>query len=349
VRVGMQLQYASGFKETVANLLDYERAGLDIVFVPEAYSFDGVSQLGFLAAKTSHVQIASGILNTYSRTPTLLGMTAAGLDYVSDGRFCLGLGASGPQVIEGFHGIAYGKPLARTREVVEICRQVWRREPVEHDGNDFHIPLTPEHGGSGLGKALKLINHPLRDRIPMFLAALGPKNIALAAELFEGWEPLFYYPEGAEVAFGAALESGLALRDPSLGPLEVFADTHMAITTDDTVREKALQRVRAHLALYIGGMGAKGKNFYNDLAVRYGFADAAAEVQELYLAGHKQEAQAALPEALVTGVSLIGDETFVQDRLTAFARSGVTTVNVVALKDTHDERVADVELVKSLI
>src|SRR5690349_20554391 len=168
MRIGMFLSYAGGFAETVAELADYEKAGLDIVFVPEAYSFDAVSQLGFIAARTERLHIASGILQIYTRTPTLTAMTAAGLDFVSDGRFTLGIGASGPQVIEGFHGVRYDAPLGRTREIVEICRQVWRRERVVHEGRYYRIPL-PADEGTGLGKPLKLINRPVRERIPVML------------------------------------------------------------------------------------------------------------------------------------------------------------------------------------
>src|SRR5712692_9077020 len=207
MRIGMSLNYAGGFAETVVELADYEKAGLDIVFVPEAYSYDAVSQLGFIAARTERVQIASGILQIYTRTPTLTAMTAAGLDYVSDGRFSLGIGASGPQVIEGFHGVPYDEPLARTREIIEICRKVWRRERLVHDGAKYRIPL-PDDLGTGLGKPLKLINHPVRDRIPIMIAAIGPKNVALAAELAEGWQPIFYIPEKAASVWGSSLAAG---------------------------------------------------------------------------------------------------------------------------------------------
>ena len=177
MRLGMIMDYSGGFAESVDLLLDYEQAGLELVAVAEAYSFDAVSQLGFIAAR-SKVEIMSGILPIFSRTPTLTAMTAAGLDFVSGGRFTLGLGASGPQVIEGFHGVKYDAPLGRTREIVEVCRQVWRREAVQHRGGRYTIPLTAEDGGTGLGKPLKLINHPVRDRIPISVAALGPANIA---------------------------------------------------------------------------------------------------------------------------------------------------------------------------
>jgi F420-dependent oxidoreductase-like protein len=348
MRVGMPMSYSGGFAETVAQIAEYEAAGLDVLFVPEAYSFDSVSQLGYLAARTSRLQIASGILNVYSRTPSLLAMTAAGLDYVSDGRFILGLGASGPQVVEGFHGMPYTAPLGRTREVVEVCRSVWRREAVQHQGKYIHVPLTPEHGGSGLGKPLKLINHPVRSRVPMLLAALGPKNVALAAELFEAWEPIFYYPEGSSAAFGDALAEGKAKRDASLGDLQVFADCRALVTDDPDEEARGLQAVREHLALYIGGMGARGKNFYNDLAVRYGFEAEAVTVQDLFLDGKKGEAAAALPDELVRGVSLVGPRSHVAERLAAFAEAGVTTVTAAPVGDDHASRLATISALVEL-
>ena len=222
MRIGMLLGYSGGFAEAVEEITEHERAGLDIVWVPEAYSFDAVSQLGFLAARTSRVEIAAGVLQIYTRTPSLTAMTAAGLDFVSGGRFTLGLGASNPQVVEGFHGVRYDAPLARTREIVEICRQVWRRERVEHDGRHYRIPL-PADEGTGLGKPLKLINRPVRERIPIALAALGPRNVALAAEIAESWLPILYVPERAGVLWAGPLARGRALRDPALGPLDVVA------------------------------------------------------------------------------------------------------------------------------
>jgi F420-dependent oxidoreductase-like protein len=349
MRIGMPIPYSgSGFVDTVEELADYERVGLDAVFVPEAYTFDSVSQLGYLAAKTTTLQIASGILNVYSRTPTLLAMTAAGLDFVSGGRFILGIGASGPQVVEGFHGVPYSAPLARTRETVEICRKVWRRERLVHDGEHFHVPLGPEHGGSGLGRPLKIINHPVRARIPMVLAALGPKNVALAAELFEGWEPIFFYPEGAQDAFGEALRDGNSRRDPELGPLEVNVDTQVLISDEPAEQEAALAQARAHLALYVGGMGVKGKNFYNELACRYGFEEAAGEVQDLFLGGKKEEAAAALPDKLVRGVALVGSSGEVAERVAAFRAAGATAINATPLAATHQQRVDDVAELKEL-
>jgi F420-dependent oxidoreductase-like protein len=343
MRVGMSLNYAGGFAETIAELADYEKAGLDIVFVPEAYSFDAVSQLGYIAATTERVQIASGILQIYSRTPALTAMTAAGLDYVSGGRFTLGLGASGPQVIEGWHGVPYDAPVGRTREIIEICRMVWRRERLEYHGRHYDVPLRA--GGTGLGKPLKLINHPVRDRIPVVLAALGPKNVALAAELAEGWEPIFYVPEEAAAVWGDALATGRARRNPSLGTLDVIANVPLAIGDDVTgLRELA----RPLFALYIGGMGARGKNFYNDLAVRYGYEKEAKAIQDAYLEGRKEEAAALVPAALLEHTSLIGPEPYVRERLAVLRNAGVTTLNVTPLAPDHRGRVALIERIRDL-
>ncbi|MFI7442106.1 LLM class F420-dependent oxidoreductase [Nonomuraea indica] len=344
MRIGMALNYSGGFKETVAELADYEKAGLDIIFVAEAYSFDAVSQMGYIAARTERLEIASGILPIYSRTPTLLAMTAAGMDYVSGGRFTLGLGASGPQVIEGFHGVPYTAPLGRTREVIEICRKVWRREKVEYQGRHYTLPLPPDQG-TGLGKPLKLINHPVRPRIPVVVAAIGPKNVELAAELAEGWEPIFYMPEKAADVWGASLAAGKAKRDPELGELDVIAQASLAVGDDVA---GLLEMGRPIAALYIGGMGAKGKNFYNDLARRYGYEKEAERIQELYLDGKKDEAAALVPHELLEKMSLIGSEGFVRDRVLAMKESGVTTLNVAPLGRTHEERVRLIELIKDI-
>src|SRR5882757_6675877 len=308
----MTLNYSGGFTETVAAVADYERAGLQILFVPEAYSFDAVSQLGFIAARTERLELASGILQLYTRTPSLTAMTAAGLDYVSGGRFTLGIGASGPQVIEGFHGVPYTAPLGHTRELVEICRQVWR----------------PEGQGTGLGKPLKLINHPVRSDIPIVIASIGPKNVELTAEIGNGWQPLFYLPERAADVWGDALAAGKAKRAPELGELDVAPQIPIAMGEDLGGLRDA---VRPLLALYVGGTGARGKNFYNDLACRYGFEAAAKTVQDLYLDGKKDEAAAALPDELLDGIGLIGPEGRIKERLAALAAAGVTTLNMTPL------------------
>lgn len=344
MRIGMGLNYSGGFAETAAEVADLEKAGLDIVFVPEAYSFDAVSQLGYLAAKTSRVELASGILQLFTRTPTLTAMTAAGLDFVSDGRFVLGIGASGPQVIEGFHGVPYNAPLGRTREIVDICRQVWRREKVEHQGKHYQIPLPAERG-TGLGKPLKIINKPVRERIPIIIASLGPKNVEMTAEIAEGWQPLFYYPEKAAEVWGESIAKGKAKRDPALGDLQIYAQTPLAIGDDV---DHMLDWVRPMVALYVGGMGAKGKNFYNDLAIRYGYAKEAETIQELYLAGKKEEAAAAVPTELLRSISLIGSEGFVRERVAAFAEAGVTTLNVTPFAADTAGRVRLIEQLRQI-
>jgi F420-dependent oxidoreductase-like protein len=344
VRIGIQASYSGGFRQTAAEIRELESAGLDLATVAEVYTFDAVSQLGYLAAVTDRVELMSGIFPIYSRTPALTAMTAAGLDFVSDGRFTLGLGASGPQVIEGWHGLPYDAPLQRTREVVEICRQVWRRERLVHEGPKYTIPL-PADQGTGLGKPLKLINTPVRDRIPVMLAALGPKNVELAAEIAEAWEPIFFMPEKAHSVWGDSLAAGKARRDPALGELQIVVGVSVAIGDDV---DPMLEQVRPQLALYIGGMGARGKNFYNDLARRYGYEDEARTIQDLYLDGRKDEAAAAVPEELVRAISLVGPESYVAERVAAFREAGVTTLMLQPLDDSPEGRRRTVETMASL-
>ena len=335
MRTGIFLSYASGFREAADQVVELEKCGVDIALVAEAYSYDAISQLGYLAAKTSTMELGSGVVPIYSRTPTLLAMTAAGVDYVSDGRFRLGIGTSGPQVSEGWHGVRFDAPLGRTREVVEICRQVWRRENLEFDGKHYQLPL-PHDRGTGLGKSLHLINHPVRERIPITIAALGPKNVELTAEIAEGWQPVFFYPEKADLAWGESLRAGFAKRDPELGPMDVMVSASLAIGDDV---EERLAWAKPQLALYIGGMGARGKNFYHNLATRYGFGDVADHIQDLYLAGKKTEAIAAVPDELVRNVSLVGPKGFVKERLAAYADAGVTTMLVHPLSGDERESV----------
>ncbi|GAA2862053.1 LLM class F420-dependent oxidoreductase [Pseudonocardia halophobica] len=344
MRIGIQFEHSGDFAAAVDRLVEFEKAGVDSVSVPEAYSFDAVSQLGYLAARTTSAELSSGILQLYARTPALTAATAAGLDMVSGGRFALGVGASGPQVVEGFHGVPYDAPLGRTRELVEICRQVWRREPLVHEGTHFRIPL-PADRGTGLGKPLKLIDHPVRPRIPITIAAIGPRNVALAAEVAEGWEPIFFHPERAERAWGAALAEGRSKRDPRLGPLQIAVWAPLAVT-DDPGPVRDLHR--PVLARYIGGMGSRGRNFYNDLAARFGYEDAAREIQDLFLNGRRDAATAAVPDDLVDAVSLIGSAGHLAERIAALAAAGVTTVRVKPMARGHRARLADVEVLRGL-
>ncbi|HVT75625.1 MAG TPA: LLM class F420-dependent oxidoreductase [Acidimicrobiales bacterium] len=325
MKISTQVNYAGDVVAAADQVAQLESAGIDTVWVAEAYSFDAVSLMGYLAAKTSTVNIGSGILNIYSRTPSCLGQTAAGLDAVSNGRAILGLGASGPQVVEGFHGIPYDKPLARTREIIEICRMMWRREPVEHKGI-YNLPL-PEGQGTGLGKALKLINHPVRSHIPIYVAAIGEKNVTMTAEIADGWLPIFFMPDKAHLVWGDALKAGKAKRDPSLPELDVVAGGMLAI--GDGV-EGLRDFMRPALALYIGGMGARGKNFYNELACRYGFEKEAKEIQDLYLDGKKQEAAAAVPAEMLESMTLVGPEGYIKEKIAAFKEAGVTNLQVTA-------------------
>ncbi len=324
----MQLGAALGWNgdpdQLAARARQLEDAGIDYLWCGEAYSADAVSTMGFLAGATARARIGSSILPIYSRTPTLLAMTAVGVDRLSRGRFILGLGASGPQVVEGFHGVAYDAPLQRTREIIEICRAVWRGERVVHDGARYQLPL-PADRGTGLGKPLRLLDHIEREHIPIFVASLGPKNVEMTAEVADGWLPLHFWPERAKELWGPPLDAGRAKRDPSLSPLSVVAGGSLAIGRDlEGLRDKS----RGMLAFYFGGMGARGKNFYNDLLRRYGYEREAKEIQDLYLDGHKKEAAALVPQPLVDATSLVGDECFVRDRIAAYADAGVTVLNV---------------------
>lgn len=318
---------------------DLESAGIDYFWTGEAYTADAVSTMGFLAAVTERAQIGTSILPIYTRTPTLIAMTAVGVDKLSGGRCVLGLGASGPQVIEGFHGVPYDAPIQRTREIIDICRTVWRRDRLVHDGANYHIPL-PEGQGTGLGKPLKIIDQPVRDRIPVYVASLGPKNVEMSVEIAEGWIPLHFWPERANDVWGDAIAAGMAKRDPALGPLEIVAGGTLAIGDGlEEMRELA----RPALTMYFGGMGARGKNFYNDLLRRYGFEAEATLIQDAYLDGRKKEAAAAVPQAIIDGTSLVGPEGWVRERIAAFREAGVTVLNVTV---SGRRGLADIERVR---
>lgn len=347
MQISMPLSYAGGFRDAVALVAELENAGLDHIWVAEAYGFDGPSLMGYLAARTDRVQIAAGIIPIYTRTPTLIAMTAAGLDALSDGRFQLGLGASGPQVIEGFHGVSYTQPVGRTREIIEICRKVWaRKKPLVHEGRNYSMPL-PSGEGTGLGKPLKIIAHPVRDRIPIWVAALGEKNVEMAAQVADGWLPILFEPEQARTVWGRALDAGTAARDPSLGPLQISAGGLLAIGDGDDVaaiREFA----RPYTALYIGGMGAKGRNFYNNLVRRYGYEREAEEIQNLYLDGKKDEAAALVPDQLLERMNLCGPENYIAERIAAFKEAGVTHLQVIPIPTGDQKPTELIEKVKEL-
>lgn len=347
MKLSMGINYSGGFKEAVGRVVELEKAGLDVVWIAEAYSFDAVSQIGYLAAKTERVEIATGILNVFSRTPTLMAMTAAGCDYVSDGRFILGLGASGPQVIEGFHGVPYEKPMQRIKEYIEVCRMTWRRDKVDYQGQAVQIPL-PEGQGTGLGKSLKLINHPVRENIPIWWASLMGMSVAATAELANGWLPIFFDPDKFQTVWGEDLKRGLAKRDPALGPLEISAGGMVAI--DESLTGEAQQKIldfsRPHVALYVGGMGARDKNFYNTICKKYGYEKEAVEIQDLYLDGKKDEAAAKVPAEMLMNTNLVGPKSFVKERLAAFKEAGVT---ILSVNPVGPDAVKTIETLRELI
>ena len=329
MKLGMSINYVGDFAKSVDQVVDMEAAGLDVVWVAEAYSIDAVSQLGYLAAKTSRVEIGSGILNVYSRSASAMAQTAAGLDMVSDGRFILGLGASGPQVIEGFHGIPYEKPKARIEEYIDVVRMTLRREKVVYDGKTVTVPL-PEGEGTGLGKPLKLINHPVRSEIPIWWASLMPLSVKATARSADGWLPVFFVPDEFQRVWGDDLKAGTAKRDASLGRLEIGAGATVAIG-EEYVGEQAdavFDLARPATALYWGGMGARDKNFYNTIARKYGYEAEAIEIQDLYLDGKKDEAAAAVPRDFLERSSLVGPPSLVRERLGVWKEAGVSVLNV---------------------
>lgn len=347
VKLSMMISYSGDFHSDVARVQQLEAAGLDLVWVPEAYSFDSVSLMGYLAAKTSTIEIGAGILNTYSRTATCIAQTAAGLDYVSGGRFVLGLGASGPQVIEGFHGVPYEKPMARIRDYINICRMVWRRERVVYDGPAVQVPL-PEGQGTGLGKPLKLINHPVRSEIPIFWASLMGLSVTATAQYADGWLPIFFDPEKFHTVWGDELKKGTAERDPALGQLQISAGGLVAIG-DEFAGDNAtrvLDMARPNVALYVGGMGARDKNFYNTICQKYGYVDEAIAIQDLYLSGKKEEAAAKVPAEMLANTNLVGSAGQVKERLAAYQEAGVTHLSVTPV---GNDPVKTVEQLRQLL
>jgi F420-dependent oxidoreductase-like protein len=318
VKLGLSLGYAppgTNPAELFPLVQEAERLGFDSVWVAEAWGTDAVSVLGWLAAKTERIKLGSAIMQIPGRTPANTAMTAATLDLLSGGRFLLGLGTSGPQVVEGWHGQPWGKPLGKTREYVEIVRAALRRDVVEHQGEHYGIPYDGP-GATGLGKPLKLMLRPLRAEIPIYLAALGPKNVALAAEIADGWLPIFVAPERFAEAFGPSLANA----PPDF---EIAATASVFVGDDVPALHDAL---RPYVALYVGGMGAKGRNFYNSLVRRYGWEEEAERIQELYLAGKQREAIAAVPDELVDAVSLVGPKERIAERLEAWRETPVTTL-----------------------
>jgi len=347
MKLSMMISYSGDFHADVQKVVELEKAGLDVVWVPEAYSFDAVSQMAYLAAKTDRIEIGSGIVNVFSRTATCMAQTAAGLDMVSKGRFILGLGASGPQVIEGFHGVPYDKPMPRIRDYINVCRMTWRREKVVYDGPTVKIPL-PEGEGTGLGKPLKIINHPVREHIPIFWASLMGQSVKNTAQFADGWLPIFFDPEKFHTVWGDDLKAGTVDRDPEPGQLQISAGGMVAIGEDlvGEARSRILDFSRPMVALYVGGMGARDKNFYNTICQKYGYVDEAIEIQDLYLDGKKDEAAAAVPADMLERTNLVGPEGYVRERVAAYKEAGVTHLSVNAV---GADAVRTIEQLRTLI
>jgi F420-dependent oxidoreductase-like protein len=327
VQIAITLANEPSFPDSASRVAELEKAGLDFVWVAENSGFDAPSHLGYLAANTDRVQIGSGIMPIYTRTPSLIAMTAAGVDHVSGGRFHLGLGAGGLRIIEGWHGVSFESYLGRTREIVAICRQAWAREsPLIHDGRHYQLPLPPGRG-AGLGQPRQMIDPPVRSRIPIWLAAIGEQSVALTAEIADGWFPLLVIPEKVKDVWGASLAAGQGKRDPSLGPLQMTAGGILAIGEGDEVLQ--LRDVaRPTAALFIGGMGPKGRNHYNSLVRQYGYEAEAELVQDLYLSGQIDQAAAAIPAEFLELTSLVGPASWIAERLAAYEEAGVTQIQV---------------------
>lgn len=346
MKISTSLGHLSDNQHLIREVPEWERAGLDALMVPESYRLDAVSLMGYLAATTKRLEIGSGILSIYSRTPALLAMTAAGVDSLTQGRAFLGLGASGPQVIESFHGVPYDAPLTRTREIIEICRTIWRHEPLDFHGKKFHAPMPEGAGTTPSGRPLKLMTKPLRDDIPVLIASLTPKSVEMTAEIADGWLPILFSPKHVSKVWGASLASGKAKRGADRGVLDIYGGGHLAIQGD---LDQAHAQARAHAALYIGGMGSRELNFYNDLFASYGYEDEAPIVQDLFLSRKRGEAAAAIPQNFIDQTNLIGPPEFVRDRLAELREAGVTYVNVILCGETAAERMGNIETLRNLI
>lgn len=337
MRIGIHYGSSTNFASVIDEVVAFEEAGADVVWLGESYGYDAVSALGALAALTTRMQIGSSILAVQTRTPSLMAMTAAGLDALSGGRMHLGLGVSGPQVIEGFHNEDFGPPLARTRALISTCRQIWRRERLE----------TRRLRPSGMPyKDLKIMQHPVRSEIPISIAAVGDKNTALAAEIADGWIPIFFWPERHKNVWGEALAEGGALRESALGPLEIITSAVVAIGPE---ADETLARHRANLAHYIGGMGTRETNFYNRLLIRYGYEYEAGRISEFYATGRKDEAADLVPDDLVTGTAISGTPADISIRLQAYVDAGVTTLNLNPQGKSIEVKAEQLAMLRNLV
>jgi F420-dependent oxidoreductase-like protein len=329
MRFGLNVGYSGArMSINIALVKEADALGFHSVWAAEAYGSDAVTPVAWIAGQTQKIHIGTAIMQMPARTPAMTAMTATTLDQLSGGRFLLGLGVSGPQVVEGWHGVPYGKPLGRTREYVEIVRKIWARaQPLEHQGEHYQIPYRGP-GATGLGKSLKSILHGRQ--LPIYLASIGPKSVALAAEIADGWMPVWFSPYRTEI-YRDALSAGFAKAGNGKGLHNFDVAPAVPVVLGDDV-SGGLSFIKPFLALYIGGMGARGKNFYNDLACRYGFEAAAKTIQDFYLSGKKAEAAAAVPDQLADEVALVGPKERIRDRLAAWRESGITTMICTAMQ-----------------
>jgi F420-dependent oxidoreductase-like protein len=344
VKLGVHIGYwglGLTSEDQLALVQEAERLDYDSVWTAEAYGSDAATILGWVAGATSKIKIGSAIFQMPGRSPAMTAMTAATLDQLSGGRMILGIGSSGPQVAEGWHGQRFGRQLARTREYVAVVRMALARERVVFEGETLTLPLP-----DGPGKPLKLTIAPVQDRIPIYLAAIGPRNTSLAAEIADGWIPTLFSPEHV-AEFRPLLEEGFARGDGSAGfdAFEIAPMVNVMISDD---LEAARDAMRHYVALYVGGMGSRDKNFYNALVQRYGFEDAAARVQDLYLEGKRDEAAAALPGELIDTVTLVGPADRVRERLAVFRDAGVGTLMVAPMAWTRDDRLEQLRVLAEL-
>jgi F420-dependent oxidoreductase-like protein len=342
MKLGVHVGYwglGMGPQDQLAVVQEAERLGYDSAWAAEAYGSDAATVLAWLAAGTTQIRLGSAIFQMPGRSAAMTAMTAATIDELSGGRMVLGIGSSGPQVAEGWHGQRFARQLQRTRDYVAVVRMALARQRVEYHGETIELPLP-----DGPGRALKLTIGPVQEKIPIYLAAIGPRNTALAGEIADGWIPTFFSPEHVS-EFRALLEEGAARSGRSLDGFDI-APTVNAYISDD--REAARNVMRPVLALYVGGMGSRMQNFYNQLVQRYGFADAAREVQDLYLEGKREEAAAALPAELIDAVSLCGPRDVVRDRLGAFRDAGVGTLMLSPMAFTAPERIDQLRAVADL-
>ena len=343
--MGLGVGGRDDFTESVRQVTELEQVGLDVVSVGEAWGFDAFTKLAYVAARTERVQLATTIVNVFSRSAATIAVSAASIDQMSGGRFILGLGSSGPQVIEGFHGVPFTRPLSHIVDVIGICRILWRREKVVYSGSAITVPLPPGEG-TGLGKPLHVMDYPVRADIPIWWAALTPRAVEKAAELADGWIPIHLIPEKISEVWGGQLRAGRARRGEGRLPFEINAQVNVAIGEDLPV-EELRDQYRPQLALYVGGMGARGANFYNDMAVAFGFPDEAKAIQDLYLNGQKTAAAELVPAQWLEKSQLIGPRSYVKERLAAYREAGVTVLSLRPVGDQDPVKL--VEQVRALV